>query len=428
MNKIQTWNVAKWRAGVLRMLATGKALMLLIMVSALFFVVLGLGGMAERKLNTSSISSMKGFAGSISSGIFMDMLGMELPHLAQGKQQSEITGEQITSFVFEMLTGVDPLNPKSLIASQVPGMGTNEPVLLRIGSGNEKAEAPQDYQPDPGYVAESSGKTPGQAEPDPEPSPDPGESPAPSNTDPGTEVPGKVTENQSPAEAKKKTVLIYHTHPHEAYNPLLGTKSNNPSSPKASANVFLPGSYLMKRLESQGIGVVHETEDYVATKKDYNWNYSYKYSRETVKAAMAANDDLTYLIDIHRDSSRHDKSTATINGKSYAKVFFIIGHDNPNWEKNEAYAAKIHKKMEKLYPGLSRGVWGKNGGGGNNGEYNQSLSENSILIEIGGIDNTDAELKRTSEALADIIAEVYMEDQKIDKASTDQNPSSSNKG
>lgn len=426
MNKIQTWNVAKWRAGVLRMLATGKALLLLIMVSALFFVVLGLGGMAERKLSPSSISSMKGFAGSISSGIFMDMLGMEVPHLAQGKQQSEITGEQITSFVFEMLTGVDPLSPKSLIASQVPGMGTNKPVLLRSGSGNEKAEAPQDYQPDPGYVAESSGggEPAGQANPEPVP----GESPAPGNTVPDTEVPGKVTENENPVEAKKKTVLIYHTHPHEAYNPLLGTKSNNPSSPKGSANVFLPGSYLTKRLESQGIGVVHKTEDYVTTKKDYNWNYSYKYSRETVKAAMAANDDLTYLIDIHRDSSRHDKSTATVNGKTYAKVFFIIGHENPNWEKNEAYAAKLHKKMEKLYPGLSRGVWGKDGGGGNNGEYNQSLSENSILIEIGGIDNTDAELKRTSEALADIIAEVYMEDQKIDKASAEQNPSSSNKG
>ncbi|WP_211745516.1 stage II sporulation protein P [Paenibacillus sp. Marseille-Q4541] len=428
MNKIQTWNVAKWRSSSLRMLATGKALLLLIMVSALFFVVLGLGGMAERKLNTSSISSMKGFAGSISSGIFMDMLGMEVPHLAQGKQQSEITGEQVTSFVFEMLTGVDPLNPKSLIASQVPGMGTNKPVLLRNGSGNEKAEAPQDYQPDPGYVAESSGETPDKPNPNPDDSTNQGTGGVPDPSKPDTEVPGKVTEEPNPAEAKKKTVLIYHSHPHEAYNPLLGTKSNNPSSPKASANVFLPGSYLTKRLETQGIGVVHETEDYVTTKKDYNWNYSYKYSRETVKSALASNEDLTYLIDIHRDSSRHDKSTATVNGKTYAKVFFIIGHDNPNWEKNEAYAAKLHKKMEKMYPGLSRGVWGKDGGGGNNGEYNQSLAENSILIEIGGIDNTDAELKRTSEALADIIAEVYMEDQKVEKASAEQKPISSNKG
>lgn len=425
MNKIQTWNVAKWRAGTLRMLATGRALLLLIMVSALFFVVLGLGGIAERKLNTSSISSMKGFAGSISSGIFMDMLGMEVPHLAQGKQHSEITGEQVTSFLFEMLTGVDPLNPKSLIASQVPGMGTNKPVLLRNGSGNVKAEAPQDYQPDPGYVAESSGEGAKTAEPNPEPSQTPDTETVPDESKPNTEVPGKVTDE---TDAKKKTVLIYHSHPHEAYNPLLGTESNNPSSPKSSANVFLPGSYLEKRLETRGIGVVHETEDYVTTKKDYNWNYSYKYSRETVKAALAANEDLTYLIDIHRDSSRHDKSTATINGKTYAKVFFIIGHDNPNWEKNEAYAAKLHKKMEKLYPGLSRGVWGKDGGGGNNGEYNQSLSEHSILIEIGGIDSTGAELKRTSEVLADIIAEVYREDQKVDKASAEPNPNTSNKG
>ncbi|MNW63164.1 Stage II sporulation protein P (SpoIIP) [compost metagenome] len=66
---------------------------------------------------------------------------------------------------------------------------------------------------------------------------------------------------------------------------------------------------------------------------------------------------------------------------------------------------------------MSRGVWGKNGGGGNNGEYNQTLSPNSILIEIGGIDNTAAELKRTSKILADMIAEVYWDEQNVDKAS-----------
>lgn len=426
MNKIQTWNVSRMRARVLRILATGRALLLLILVSALFFVLLGLSGMAERRLNTSPVSSMQGFAGSISSGIFMDVLGMEIPHLAQGKQQSTLTSEQVTSFVFELLTGVDPLNPKSLIASQVPGMASNKPVLLRSGSGNEMAEAPQDYQPDPGFVASSvEGRD---EETAPEPTENDTEEELPSaEEDPPTEVPGEVIDEQDPEEALKKTVLIYHSHPHEAYNPLLGTDSTNPSSGKASANVFRVGSFVSKQLEKQGVGAVHAQEDYVTTQEDYNWNYSYKYSRETVKSAMAENDELTYLIDIHRDSQRKSKTTAKIDGVTYAKVYFIIGHDNPNWEKNEAYAAQLHKKMEKRYPGVSRGVWGKDGGGGNNGEYNQSLSDNSILVEIGGIDNTEEELKRTSEALADIIAEVYMEDQNVEKASTDDS-SSANKG
>ncbi|MCM3784509.1 stage II sporulation protein P [Neobacillus mesonae] len=425
MNKFQTWNVSRMRARGLRILATGRALLLLILVSALFFVLLGLSGLAERKLNSSSISSMQGFAGSLSSGIFMDVLGMEIPHLSQGKQQSELSGEQVTSFVFELLTGVDPRNPKSLIASQVPGMGSNKPVLLRSGSGNQQAEAPQDYQPDPGFVASTSNGN----EPEENVDPDPVEgAEEPTNEEqPSTEVPGEVVESPDPEKELKKTVLIYHSHPHEAYNPLLGTDSTNPSSGKASANVFRVGSFLSKQLQKQGVGVVHEQEDYVSTQEDYNWNYSYKYSRETVKAAMTENENLTYLIDIHRDSQRKSKTTATIDGITYAKVYFIIGHDNPNWEKNEAYAAKLHKKMEKLYPGVSRGVWGKDGGGGNNGEYNQSLSENSILVEIGGIDNTEEELKRTSEALADIIAEVYMEEQNVEKASAEDSPAA-NKG
>ena len=39
------------------------------------------------------------------------------------------------------------------------------------------------------------------------------------------------------------------------------------------------------------------------------------------------------------------------------------------------------------------------------------------MIEIGGIDNTGSELKRTSKILAEMIAEVYWEEQNVDKAS-----------
>ncbi|MNP38900.1 Stage II sporulation protein P (SpoIIP) [compost metagenome] len=98
-------------------------------------------------------------------------------------------------------------------------------------------------------------------------------------------------------------------------------------------------------------------------------------------------------------------------------MYFIIGHENKNWRQNEAYANSIHKRLEKVYPGISRGIWGKTADQGN-GEYNQSLSPNSIVIEIGGIDSTMEELERTSRVLADIVADVYFADQKAQKAST----------
>lgn len=152
MNKILAWNIGKWKKRCLHVLAMGRTLLLLMIISALFFVVLGLGGMAEKKLNSSPVSSMKGFAGAVSSRFFVDMLGMEMPHLTQKEQTSAFSGENLTSFVFQLLTNVNPQDPKSLIAREMPGMGSNQPVLLRPGSGNEKAEAPEDYQPGPGLT------------------------------------------------------------------------------------------------------------------------------------------------------------------------------------------------------------------------------------------------------------------------------------
>ncbi len=39
--------------------------------------------------------------------------------------------------------------------------------------------------------------------------------------------------------------------------------------------------------------------------------------------------------------------------------------------------------------------------------YNQDLSTHSIIIEVGGVDNTMEEMYRTTDALAEVIAEYY---------------------
>lgn len=414
--KFRIWNIARFKRNLLEGLSMGRTLVLLMLGSLLFFLLLGLGGMAEKGLNTSPVSSMKGLAASLSSRFFIDMIGMEMPHMALEKETSTLSAEKMTPFVFELLTSVNPRDPKSLLAGEVPGMKKSQPVPLRSGSGNEQGEAPADYRPDP--------ETPGDSHPQPEEiDPEPGTQ-VPSQ-EPGTKNPGAVPETDPGNTSKdgqertaegKKAVLIYHSHPQEAFNPLLEKTSSNPGSSSPSKNIMLVGSMMAKRLEAKGIGTLHDKSDYKSAVPDYSWNYSYKYSRQTVKAAMAQNDDLTYLIDIHRDSQRHSKTTTQINGVNYAQVYFIIGHANKNWRRNEEFASKINRRLEESYPGISRGVWGKSADQGN-GEYNQSLSPNSILIEIGGIDNTKEELKRTAELLADMIAEVYWQDQKAQKAS-----------
>ncbi|KGE18214.1 stage II sporulation protein P [Paenibacillus wynnii] len=410
MNKkwFQLWNIGRLRARFMDVLSLGKTMLLLAGGSFVFFILLGAGGLAGQKLNSSPIPSMKGLATSLSSGFFMEILGMEMPHLPKGKEFSALSGDKVTSFVFQLLTSVNPNDPKSLLSRELPGLAADEPVLLRNASGGSE-DAPADYHPGTDELTMEEGTvTPddpslneGGDEPEATPVPQPTASPD--------------TAGSKAQDLLEKRILIYHSHPREAYNPLIGTNGDNPSSALPSKNVMLVGSYLSKRLELRGVGTIHSKEDYATEVEDYSWNFSYKYSRQMIKTAFAQNDGLNELIDIHRDSQRHKKTTTVIDGKSYAQVYFILGHANKDWKKNEAFANQIHQLLEKEYPGISRGIWGKAANKGNNGEYNQSLSPNSVLIEVGGIDNTAEELKRTSEILGDAIADVYWSSHEAEK-------------
>jgi stage II sporulation protein P len=139
---------------------------------------------------------------------------------------------------------------------------------------------------------------------------------------------------------------------------------------------------------------------------------------KTVKEAIASSKDLKFFFDLHRDSQKRKYTTIDIKGKSYAQVYFIIGHKNPNWEKNEAFATKIHDALDKKYPGISRGIWGKTAASGN-AEYNQSLATDSVLIEVGGVDNTLEESYRTADALAEVISEIYWAEEKASTSKSD---------
>ncbi|AWB45435.1 stage II sporulation protein P [Paenibacillus sp. CAA11] len=418
MNGFKAWNVGKLRRKSFQVLAMGRTLLILAFMSLILFIMLGLGGVAEKNFNTSPVSSMKGLASTLNSRFFVSMMGMEVPHLQEPEEsQHTFDGKKMTNFVFQLLTNVNPQDPKSLVAREVPGLDSSLPILLRGGTSGEAPTAPEDYRPLPADTVKSGqkGETGSSGQ---DKSTTDSSSPGTKSADPKAGEDNQGSQSQEGAvKQKQKSILIYHSHPHESYNPLLGSNSANPSSAAKSKNVGMVGDFLAKELEKKGVGALHSFEDYMSSVKSYNYNYSYKYSRVTVKEALAQHEDLDYFIDIHRDSQRHKKTTITIDGVSYAQLYFIIGHGNPNWRKNEAFANSIHERIEKAYPGLSRGIWGKTSSQGN-GEYNQSLSPNSVLIEIGGIDNTKEELERSSKVLADIIAEVYFKDQKAKKAST----------
>ena len=132
-----------------------------------------------------------------------------------------------------------------------------------------------------------------------------------------------------------------------------------------------------------------------------NWKYSasYKASRIYLEDAYKNNNSLEYFIDLHRDSLTHNKTHINIEGKDYAKILFLIGLENPNYEKNLLLTEKINNKLNEYYPGLSKGIL-KKGGEGVNGIYNQDFNENVILVEMGGYENTTTEVLNSSLAFA----------------------------
>ena len=142
-----------------------------------------------------------------------------------------------------------------------------------------------------------------------------------------------------------------------------------------------------------------------------NWKYvnSYKASRILMEQSIIKYPTLKYFIDIHRDSLTRDKTTIEIDSKNYAKVIFIVGLENENYQENLSFTEKINNKIDEYYPGLSKGIYKKEGPGVN-GVYNQDFSKYTILIEIGGYENTTQEVLNTTLAFSKCFLEVINED------------------
>ena len=133
--------------------------------------------------------------------------------------------------------------------------------------------------------------------------------------------------------------------------PLLGLEGD-PDANKAvdsKTNINIVANMLGKDLEAQGIGAEVDQTNIGQKLKEKGWNtnQSYAMSRTVIETAMTENRDLTYFIDLHRDSLRKDNTTIKINNKSYAKVVFVLGKANQNFEQNLKMAKALHEGLER---------------------------------------------------------------------------------
>jgi len=201
-------------------------------------------------------------------------------------------------------------------------------------------------------------------------------------------------------------VYIYNSHQLENYS------SENLDIYGITPNVLMASYILKEKLNNLGIPTIVEDANMSEMLSINGWDYSYSYkaSRLLILAKKSEYSSIKYFIDLHRDSVSKDMATTTIEGKKYAKVLFVVGQDHNNWQKNLESATKLNNIIDKKYPTLSRGILKKTGYGVD-GIYNQDLSSNGILIELGCVENTIEEVFNTTNAIANSLKEYIKEEE-----------------
>lgn len=216
----------------------------------------------------------------------------------------------------------------------------------------------------------------------------------------------KKENNNITKENNSNLIYIYNTHETEEYSG--STFIEQEVRPRVGINNYIMKDYF----EKNNLKTKVEENSITDIRKLNNWNYSdcYKASRILMEYAKKEEKTLKYFIDIHRDSLPKEKTTIEINGETFARVLFIVGLENENYKSNLDFTERINNKINEKYNGLSKGIYKKEGPGVN-GVYNQDFSPYTILIEIGGEENTIEEVMNTTLAVSKIISEVILENE-----------------
>ncbi len=214
----------------------------------------------------------------------------------------------------------------------------------------------------------------------------------------------KKEEKKEEEQVTSPIIYLYNSHQTEEY-------ARSSLAPYSISPTVMVADYILQEVFCEnGFKTLVEEGSIKEILNQNKWNYagSYKASRILMENAKSNNPSLVYFIDVHRDSLGKEKTTVTIDGKNYAKTIFLIGLENKNYQENLAFTEKINNKLNELYPNLSKGIY-KKGGAGVNGVYNQDFSNRTILLEIGGPDNTIGEVLNTSLAFSKVFMEVIKE-------------------
>ena len=205
----------------------------------------------------------------------------------------------------------------------------------------------------------------------------------------------------------KPTVLIYHTHAAESYLKTKAdtyTESETGRTLDARYNVIAVGNALAKALEARGFTVIHDKTNVEGD------DLTSAYSRSLT--IMHQYDNVDLYIDLHRNSSlqrEQSDNTIQIDGKSVAKLFFVVGtgigtytgeYDTaPDWKNNYTFAYSLTQAISAQRADLIKPIRLKVG------RYNQHMGL-CLLAEVGTNADTLQAVLNTVPYLANAIATV----------------------
>ncbi|WP_212924999.1 stage II sporulation protein P [Oceanobacillus sp. J11TS1] len=320
------------------------------------------------------------------STIFYHLITMENRAYRQSFPEEGIEMPKLSSVLLQLTSNVKPTDPRSLLGNEIPGFAIFDNKLL-MASDNDFTHFPIESNPPLEEVLR--------------------EREAVLTEEEETEETEEIENEKTTGD--RNVVFIYNTHNRESFLPHLPNESDPNAAMHGEINITKVSDRLSEALERKGIGTQVDNTDFgqLLNEREMEYHQSYEVSRDVVAEAVAGNKEIQYMFDLHRDALRRDKTTKTIEGEDYAQILFVIGTGHPNYEQNLKVATELHGLIEEAYPGMSRGVFQKDGSGGNNGVYNQDLADSALLIEFGGVDNTMEELYRSADALAEVFSSYY---------------------
>lgn len=378
---------------------TLRTLLLITMAVIVIYLMMGIGGVLQSKMMKGNFEAFHRFALGISSKIMTTMIDMEMP---DGKSEDKDATNHWNGAFIHWIAGLDVSDPNSLLSEEIPG-------FAQVNMQAQTSSADTGFSKDSAALLSKSAspgsRTPGQSSILRTEDRSAADSTASSDEQSKSQSQQSQTDS-SKQESAARLAFVYQTHSTESFLPELPGVTLPKDAYSKKINITNVGAHLAADLRNKGIDALHSDIVYPDTVKNFQYIYSYKYSLSTIQQAMSRHTGLEYLFDIHRDSEAREITTETYHGKTYAKVYFIIGGKNPNWQANEKLAKQVSGTLDAIMPGISRGVLNKKKNG--NAEYNQFVSPDSILIEIGGPYNTLEEEYRSADVLASALAEVML--------------------